>query len=92
MEEQIRRIARWTAYLDTPDDLRLARKTLRKIDEGADPRISLLGYLARGRTGHGEHVAPMRHSADFVLDGTLPVGELTDQLISAMALAPAPTR
>ncbi|MFF8295035.1 uridine kinase [Streptomyces globisporus] len=91
--KQIRRLAHWTVYLDTPDDLRLARKTLRKIDEGADPRIGLLGYLARGRASHGEHVAPIRYSADFVLDGTLAVEELTAQLNDVLAPAtPTPAR
>ncbi|MFD8727658.1 uridine kinase [Streptomyces sp. NPDC059611] len=92
LEEQIRRIARWTVYLDTPDDLRLARKTLRKIDEGADPRTSLLGYVARGRAGHGEHVAPIQHRADHVLDGTLSAEELADQLADMLAQATAPAR
>ncbi|MEW1629781.1 hypothetical protein AB0387_20645 [Streptomyces sp. NPDC089173] len=86
LQRQIRRLARWTVYLDTPDDLRLARKTLRKIDEGADPRISLLGYLERGRASHGEHVAPIQQRADLVLDGTLSAQELTARLISHAAL------
>ncbi|MFJ1742593.1 uridine kinase [Streptomyces microflavus] len=85
LEKQIRRLARWTVYLDTPDDLRLARKTLRKIGEGADPRIGLLGYLARGREGHHRHVAPTRQTAGLVLDGTLPTKHLTDQLITHVA-------
>ncbi|WP_405550718.1 hypothetical protein OG215_37435 (plasmid) [Streptomyces globisporus] len=85
LEKQIRRLARWTVFLETPDDLRLARKTLRKIGEGADPRISLLGYLARGREGHYRHVAPMRQTAGLILDGTLPTQHLTDQLITHVA-------
>ncbi|MFJ1662494.1 uridine kinase family protein [Streptomyces anthocyanicus] len=85
LEKQIRQLARWTVYLDTPDDLRLARKTLRRIGEGVDPRIGLLGYLARGREGHHRHVAPMRQAAGLVLDGTLPTKHLTDQLIAHVA-------
>ncbi|XQE77610.1 hypothetical protein ACN24L_00660 [Streptomyces microflavus] len=91
LDEQVRRIARWTVYLDPPADLRLARKTLRKIDTGADPRVALLGYLARGRDGHREHDAPTKHRADLVLDGTRPVEELTDQLGNVLAPASAPT-
>ncbi|MBK3585333.1 hypothetical protein JHN49_16965 [Streptomyces sp. MBT57] len=85
LDKQIRRLARWTVFLDTPDDLRLARKTLRKISEGADPRINLLGYLARGRENHHRHVAPMRQTAGLVLDGTLPTKHLTDHLITHVA-------
>jgi uridine kinase len=63
--------ATWRVYVDTPDDIRLARKLLRKIDVlGQDPRLSLLNYLQSGRERHAEYVAPSRARADLVLDGT----------------------
>jgi uridine kinase len=63
--------ATWRVYVDTPDDIRLARKILRKIEIlGQDPRISLLNYLASGRERHAAHVAPSRARADLVVDGT----------------------
>jgi uridine kinase len=62
--------ARWRVYVDTPDDVRLARKILRKIElQRQDPRVSLLNYLAAGRQRHAEHVAPSRGNADLVVDG-----------------------
>ncbi|WP_331746680.1 zeta toxin family protein (plasmid) [Streptomyces halstedii] len=73
-------LARWSVYVDTPADLRLARKTLRKISDGADPQISLRGYLAHGRDAHTRHVAPIQHTADLVLDGTQPTNHLTQQV------------
>ena len=63
--------ATWRVYVDTPDDIRLARKILRKIEvQRQDPRVSLLNYLASGRERHAAHVAPSRAVADLVVDGT----------------------
>ncbi|MDF9812686.1 hypothetical protein [Streptomyces sp. SPB162] len=63
--------ATWRVYVDTPDDIRLARKILRKIDvQRQDPRLSLLNYLETGRERHAAHVAPSRALADLVVDGT----------------------
>src|SRR4051794_3385795 len=62
--------ASWRVYVDTPDDIRLARKILRKIEvQRQDPRVSLLNYLASGRERHAAHVAPSRSLADLVVDG-----------------------
>ncbi|MFE7749607.1 hypothetical protein [Streptomyces sp. NPDC057428] len=87
LQPQVRALAWWTAYLDTPADLRLARKTLRGIQEGRDPEISVRGYLAHGRKAHDRHVAPLLHTADLVLDGTLPTSELVRRLIALISNA-----
>jgi len=76
----IRDRARWCTYVDTPADIRIARKTLRKIDEGRDPRHVLRGYLEQGRRAHERHIAPTRMRADLILDGTEPVADLVKQL------------
>ncbi len=61
----------WRVYVDTPDDIRLARKILRKIEVlGQDPGLSLRNYLLSGRDRHAVHVAPSRSLADLVVDGT----------------------
>jgi len=61
----------WRVYVDAPDDVRLARKILRKIEvQRQDPRLSLLNYLETGRDRHSAHVAPSRALADLVIDGT----------------------
>jgi uridine kinase len=72
--------ARWSAYVDAPADIRITRKTLRKLDEDRDPRHVLRGYLEQGRRAHERHVAPTRLRADLVLDGTEPVADLVKQL------------
>ncbi|MFC7309221.1 hypothetical protein ACFQVC_34060 [Streptomyces monticola] len=73
----LRRLATWSVYVDAPADVRLARKMLRKLGEGADLRPSLHGYLERGRRAHDVHVAPGRELADLVVDG---VSELDEQV------------
>ncbi|MFI1226257.1 MULTISPECIES: hypothetical protein [unclassified Streptomyces] len=86
LEHPIRELARWAVYLHTPDDVRLARKILRKFEDGGDPRASLLGYLARGRAAHHQHVASKRSFADFELDGAQTIEHLVDQLSTAIRL------
>ncbi|WP_405580515.1 uridine kinase [Streptomyces sp. NBC_01190] len=68
--------ATWRIYVDTPDDIRLARKILRKIAVQQDPGVSLRNYLTHGRDRHTEYVAPSRDRADLVLDGTVCEAEL----------------
>jgi uridine kinase len=86
--------AAWRVYVDTPDDIRLARKILRKIEIlGQDPGLSLRNYLQTGRSRHAQYVAPSRDRADLVLDGTVPEAELltaVTRLVGAGLLAPVP--
>ncbi|MFD6888067.1 uridine kinase [Streptomyces sp. NPDC059957] len=72
-------IAAVTAFVDTPADIRVVRKTLRKIQEGKDPAPGLLGY-GTSRLSYTRHVAPTREHADIVLDGTRPPAELVTEL------------
>lgn len=72
-------IATWKVFVDTPADLRIVRKTLRKIDEGQDPAPGLRGYIASSRS-YAYHVAPTRDQADIVLDGTQSSEDLADRL------------
>lgn len=78
--------ATWRVYVDTPDDIRLARKLLRKIDVlGQDPGLSLRNYLLSGRERHAEYVAPSRARADLVLDGTAAAEAMLDAVTLLMA-------
>ena len=43
---------RWRCYVDAPADVRLARRLLRKLDEGHDVSAVLRGHLERGHTAH----------------------------------------
>ncbi|MEU6850765.1 hypothetical protein ABZ901_12660 [Actinacidiphila alni] len=82
--------ATWRVYVDTPDDIRLARKILRKIDVlGQDPGLSLRNYLLSGRERHAEYVAPSRARADLVLDGTASAEAMLSAVRMLMATARA---
>ncbi|MFD9872092.1 uridine kinase [Streptomyces niveus] len=81
----IRDRARWTAYLSVPADIRLARKTVRKLSAGQNPLPGLQGYLLRARAAHDHHVEPMEQAAQLVLDGTAPVPDLVRGLRNFLA-------
>ena len=78
---------RWRAYLDIPADVRLARKLLRKIDEGSNPGHFLRGYLERAREAHERHVAPARAEADLVLHVSQPTGQQVTLLLALIGVA-----
>ncbi|MFD7026543.1 uridine kinase [Streptomyces sp. NPDC059917] len=76
---QLTALATLTVYVDTPADIRVVRKTLRKLQEGLDPAPGLLGYDASHRS-YTRHVAPTRESADLVLEGTRTTAELAAEV------------
>ncbi|MFJ8164173.1 hypothetical protein ACIRBY_25050 [Streptomyces sp. NPDC096136] len=71
-------------FVDTPADIRIVRKTLRKINEGQDPAPGLRGYTTSSHS-YTHHVAPTRDQADIVLDGTHPTAELTERLAAHLS-------
>ncbi|MEV4510266.1 hypothetical protein AB0K00_15030 [Dactylosporangium sp. NPDC049525] len=68
--DAVRAAARWTIFVDTPPDVSIARKTLRKIGEGRDAGLVLRGYLEHGRAAYVRHIAPAGRRAGLILDGT----------------------
>ncbi|MFF8478617.1 uridine kinase [Streptomyces sp. NPDC015414] len=83
--------ATWRIYVHAPDDIRLARKLMRKIEiQRQDPLISLRNYLLSGRDRHAEYVAPSQHRADLVLDGTMPTTDLLTAVDHLLGANPAP--
>ncbi|MGW1037378.1 hypothetical protein ACWD4Z_34955, partial [Streptomyces antibioticus] len=79
--------------VDTPDDIRLARKILRKIEmQRQDPRLSLRNYLQTGRDRHAVHVAPSRAAADLVVDGTASEAEMLAAVMPLIEPALTPPR
>lgn len=77
----IRDRAEWLVFVNTPADIRIVRKTLRKISEGHDPSHVLRGYLEQGRQAHDLYVLPTRQAANLILDGTLPVDEQVNAVL-----------
>ncbi|MCX5206043.1 zeta toxin family protein [Streptomyces sp. NBC_00237] len=75
--------ASWSVFVDAPADLRVVRKTVRKIQEGKDPLPGLLGYANTVRA-YDLHIAPTRQQADLVVDGTLPVRDQVESVLKVM--------
>ncbi|MGW8332555.1 uridine kinase family protein [Streptomyces sp. NPDC055897] len=66
-------LAQIRVFLDTPADVCLARKFMRKVrDENQPAEEVVLNYLERGRDTYLRHVLPTMRRADLVLDGLLP--------------------
>ncbi len=95
-DERLRARMDLTVFVDTPADLRLARRLRRDVAErGRQPLGVIEQYLATVRPMHERHVAPSREQAAVVLDGTRPVGELVDAVLAwlgAPGLTPPATR
>lgn len=72
---------RWWSYVDLPADMRLARKLLRKIDEGHDVSVVLRGYLEHGRAAHQRYVEPSIARADLVIDAMRDMEHQVAQLL-----------
>jgi uridine kinase len=83
--DTVRSAARWTVFVDTPPDVSIARKTLRKIGEGRDPRLVLRGHLEHGHAAHARHIAPARAHAGLVVDGMRPTAELSAEVCRYVA-------
>ncbi|WP_327002000.1 hypothetical protein OHA72_43805 [Dactylosporangium sp. NBC_01737] len=83
--DAVRSAARWTVFVDTPPDVSIARKTLRKIGEGRDPCLVLRGYLEHGHAAYARHIAPARAHAGLVVDGLRPPAELSAEVCRYVA-------
>jgi uridine kinase len=83
--EAVRAAARWCVFVDTPPDVSIARKTLRRIGEGGDAGLVLRGYLEHGRGAYARHIAPSREHAGLVLDGMRPTAELSAEVCRHVA-------
>jgi len=60
-----------TVFVDTPSDVRLARRLRRDVAErGRDPLGILDRYLAMVRPMHEAYVEPSKRHADLIVDGT----------------------
>lgn len=65
---EIRRLIALSAYLDVPDDIRLARRLLRDVVERErSPQSVIAQYFNTVRPMHHRHVQPSRAFADLIL-------------------------
>ncbi|MFF3863260.1 uridine kinase [Streptomyces sp. NPDC002209] len=73
LAEAMPELAQTRVFLDTPADLCLARKLLRKVRDENEPADEVvLNYLEHGRDTYLRHILPTMRRADLVLDGILP--------------------
>ncbi|MBG0818645.1 uridine kinase [Planomonospora sp. ID82291] len=82
--EVIHRRASLTVWVEAPPDVALARKLLRKLQEGTDVQPSIHGYLEHARTNYLRHVLPAAQTADVHLDGTQPLETLVGSLLEKL--------
>lgn len=72
-------------YVDTPDDVRLARRIQRDLRErGREVHDVLEQYMATVRPMHEAWVVPSRDHADLVLSGLDPVQRLVERLAALL--------
>jgi uridine kinase len=72
-------------FVDTPADIRLARRLTRDIAERGDTVQGVIDqYLATVRPMHEAFVEPSRAHAEVVLDGTVDPAHSVDRLLTAL--------
>ena len=71
-------------FIDTPLDISLARRILRDMSDAVadDIRRDLEMYLKYARTAYIQMQKDILPSSDYVIDGTLSVDEITNEIIT----------
>ena len=83
--EEVRGLCDLMVYVDTPDDLRLARRIRRDVaDRGRDVEEVLTRWLTTVRPMHIRYVEPCRAYADVVLPGVGLLEPLVDSMCAAI--------
>ncbi|MNP73684.1 hypothetical protein D3C76_1704360 [compost metagenome] len=72
-----------TIFIDTPLDIAMARRILRDPNEIKDSMIrnDMSNYLSRAREAYLEMINTIKPDSDYVVDGSLPVDAIVDQII-----------
>lgn len=75
-----------TYWLETPADIRLARKFMRKAKAGRqDLYLVAAGYIDNVRPAHELYVQPSAQFAQHTIDGLLPIEQQAEQIGKAIA-------
>lgn len=74
----------FTIFIDTPLDVAMARRILRDYTDShiEHVRADLENYLLRGRPAYLEMLTRVKPNSDYLADGTLPVLELVELLLT----------
>lgn len=85
--EDVRALSDTTIFVDTPSDIRLARRLSRDVAQrGRDALDVVRQYLETVRPMHEAFVEPSKQHAQVKLDGTLPIPEMTARALEALSL------
>ncbi|KAA0761807.1 hypothetical protein [Bacillus sp. SH5-2] len=77
-----------TIFIDTPLDIAMARRILRDFKEDTMSEIhnDLKHYITYARKAYLEALHTVKPNSDIVLDGSLSVGEIIDQIVDCLNL------
>lgn len=75
-----------TIFIDTPLDIAMARRILRDFKEDTMSEIhnDLKHYITYARKAYLEALHTVKPNSDIVLDGSLSVGEIIDQIVDCL--------
>lgn len=82
---ELRELADLCVYVDAPDDVRLARRLMRDVQERGRAMVGVLRqYFDTVRPMHLRYVLPSRADADLVLDGEADPEESVERVADAI--------
>lgn len=86
LNEEMREYIDLTIYIDTPLDIAMARRIVRDFSTSsiADVQADMNAYLSRGRLAYVEMIYSVKPDSDLVIDGTLPVKEIVEQVLAGI--------
>lgn len=75
-----------TIFIDTPLDIAMARRILRDFKEDTMSEIhnNLKHYMTHARKAYLEAIHTVKPNSDIVLDGSLSISEIIDQIIEEL--------
>jgi uridine kinase len=76
---QASRFIDFAVFVDTPLDIALARRVIRDFKNSSSKNILLEmeNYTSQGRRGYLDMLKTIKPNSDIIVDGTLPVSEIT---------------
>ncbi|WP_198850635.1 hypothetical protein [Alicyclobacillus sp. SO9] len=83
---QISKFIDFAVFIDTPLDVALARRLVRDFGNSTITEVmsDMSNYLLHGRLAYLEALNTIRPQSDFVVDGALPVSEITRILMECV--------
>ncbi|MCE7792064.1 hypothetical protein K8O68_06465 [Salipaludibacillus sp. CUR1] len=79
---QMRPLIDYTVFIDTPLDMAMARRIMRDFKHSIMEEVvaDMGNYIYRGRKGYVEMLNTIKPNSDIIVDGTLSVAEIADEI------------